>query len=100
MTYERDITNLDDSALMELIGRVVVADVQGAIVFIGTLIRVARDSVVLEKADVHDCEQSYSGKELYVVNARTAGFTPNRKKVYISMNKIVAISAMDDIIVD
>jgi hypothetical protein len=95
-----DIKNIDDVALMELIGRVVVVDVQEAIIFIGTLIRVARDSVVLENADVHDCEQGYSSKELYVVNAKNAGFTANRKKVYISMHKIVAISALDDIIVD
>jgi hypothetical protein len=100
MTDERDIAGIEEAALMELIGCVVVVDTETKLVFIGTLVRVAKDCLVLAEADVHDCEQGYSGKELYVVNARNTGFTANRKKVYISMNKIVAISALDDIIVD
>jgi hypothetical protein len=89
-----------DYALDELIDKVVVVDTDGTMVFIGRLTRVASDCVVLEEADVHDCEQGYSGKELYVINACNFGFTPNRQKVYVPRRNIVAISALDDIITD
>ncbi|NLE28942.1 MAG: hypothetical protein GX629_04640 [Phycisphaerae bacterium] len=100
MTSERSIKNIEETALSELIETVVVVDTESTTIFIGTLVRVARDCLVLEDADVHDCEQGYSGKELYVVNARMHGFTPNREKVYIPMHKIIAISVLDDIIVE
>jgi hypothetical protein len=90
----------NDCALDELIDKVVVIDTDGTMVFIGRLTRVASDSVVLEEADAHDCEQGYSGKELYVINACNFGIHPNRQKVYVPRRNIIAISALDDIIVD
>jgi hypothetical protein len=100
MTGERSIKIAEDAALLELIESIVVIDTEGTNIFIGTLVRVARDCLVLEDADVHDCQEGYSGKEQYIINARTVGFTPNREKVYVPINKIVAISALEDIIMD
>jgi hypothetical protein len=100
MTGERSIRSREDAALLDLVERVVVVDTEGTNIFIGTLARVAGDCLVLEDADVHDCQEGYSGKELYIINARTVGFTPNREKVYVPINKIIAISALDDIIID
>jgi small nuclear ribonucleoprotein (snRNP)-like protein len=90
----------EDCALRDLIDQTVVVDTKGTMVFIGRLVRVAGDCVVLEDADTHDCEQGYSGKELYVINACNFGVRPNRQKVYVPRQSIVAISALDDIIVD
>jgi ribosomal protein L13 len=89
-----------DCALDDMIDKVVVVDTDGTMVFIGRLARVASDCVVLEEADAHDCEQGYSGKELYVINVCNIGFTPNRRKVYVPRRNIIAISALEDIIVD
>ena len=90
----------EDVALDELIGRMIVVDTKGTMIFIGRLLRVAGDCVVLEEADAHDCEHGYSGKELYVINACNFGVRANRQKVYVPRQSIVAISALDDIIVD
>jgi len=91
---------IKEYALTTLIDQMVVVDTRGSMIFIGRLTRVARDCLVLEEADVHDCEDGYSGKELYVINARQIGIRPNRRRVYVPRHNIIAISALDDIIVD
>jgi len=90
----------DDQALTDLLDQVIVIDTKGSMVTIGRLVRIAGDCLVLEDADVHDREEGYSSKELYVINATKFGVRPNRRKVYIPRESVVAVSALDDFIAD
>lgn len=89
-----------DRALAELIDRMIVVDTKGSMIVIGRLVRIASDCLVLEDADAHDREEGYSSKEQYVINASQVGVRANRQKVYIPRHNIIAISALDDFIVD
>ncbi len=84
----------------DLLDREIVIDTKSSMIAIGRLARIAPDCLVLVDADVHDSEEGYSSKELYVINARKVGTRPNRQKVYIPKHNILAISALEDFIVD
>ena len=87
-------------ALTELLGRVIVIDTKSSLVAIGKLTRIAADCLVLEEVDVHDREEGYSSKELYVINACKFGIRANRQKAYIPRDTIIAVSALEDFVVD
>lgn len=90
----------NDVALADLLDQIIVIDTKSTTLAIGRLVRIADDCLVLEDADLHDREEGYSSKELYVINVRKFGVRPNREKVYIPRDTIIAVSALDDFIVD
>ncbi len=82
----------------ELIGKIVVVDTDSSMIAIGRLNSVDSDSIMLEDVDFHDRSDAHSSKELYIINIKKLGVKPNRKKVYILRERIVAISELDDFI--
>jgi hypothetical protein len=92
--------NEKEKALADLLEKNIVIDTKGSMIAIGRLVRIASDCLVLDDADVHDREEGYSSKELYVLNARKSGIQPSRKKVYIPNQNILAVSALEDFIAD
>jgi len=86
--------------MSELRNQVIVIDTSGSIIVLGRLMKIASDCLVLQDADVHDCQEGYSSKELYVINALKYGIRPNRKKVYIPKSTVTAVSAIEDFIID
>jgi len=89
-----------ESPYNELIGKQVVLDTQGPLVILGTLQRVTSDCFVLSDADVHDCTEGHSGKELYVINARKFGLRSNREKAYVRRDEVVSVSPLESVITD
>ncbi len=87
-------------AMADLLDQMIVIDTRGPMVVIGRLVRISSDSLVLQDADVHDSDEGYSSKELYVINACKFGVRANRRKVYIPRSNVVAISMLEDFIVD
>lgn len=82
----------------ELLGRIVVIDVESPFVYVGKLLEIREKSVVLRQADVHDLRDSTTTREIYVRDARVHGIQANRKVVYVRTDGIVSISALDDVI--
>ena len=82
----------------EFISENVVIDTSTNFVFIGKLTAVQDYFVVLETVDVHDCRESSSTREKYVMDVKKFGIKPNRKKVSVRKELIVSISKLDDII--
>lgn len=87
-------------AITDLLDQIVVLDMQGTMIVIGRLVRIAVDAYVVEDADLHDCHEGHSGKELYVLNACKFGLRANRRKVYIPRRDVVAMSALDDVVTE
>ncbi len=91
-------------ALDDLLGRRVVLDTQGPLVYIGRLIAHTERGYWLDDADVHDRDEGHSTKESYVNQAylleQSGTRQVNRRRVFVERSAIVSLSALDDVVVD
>ena len=89
---------MQDLHVEEFIGKQVVVDVESPFVYLGRLHAINDKTLVLKAADVHDMRDSTTTREVYVREARVHGIQPNRKTVYIRLEKVVSLSPVDDVI--
>ena len=89
-----------DDSVRELVGRKVVLDTAGALVYLGRLVDCSASGFWLEEADVHNQNEGHATKEQYILEASEAGIRVNRKRVFVMGQAVVSLSAMDDVRVD
>ena len=82
--------------LTDYVGRQVVLDTAGSIVFLGVLTDLNDIGFWLDNADVHDCNEGHAGKEAYVYEAKSQGVRTNRKRLFVMRSAVVSLSALDD----
>ncbi len=82
----------------ELVGKTVVVDVESPFVYVGRLHAVRDKTLVLKQADVHDMRDSTTTREVYVRDAHLHGIQANRKTVYVRLEKVVSVAAIEDVI--
>lgn len=82
----------------DFIGKNVVIDVESMFVYLGRLHEVRDKTLILKQADAHDLRDSTTTREVYVRDARVHGIQPNRKTVYVRLEKVVGIALLDDVI--
>ena len=87
-------------SLDSLIGRTVVLDTAGSIIFLGTLLEVKADGFWLETADLRDKAEGHVSKERYICEAATNGVVSNRRRLFVFRHVVVSISALDDVVVE
>ena len=63
----------DTNSLDSLLGRTVVLDTAGSIIFLGTLLEVRGDGFWLETADLRDKTEGHVSKERYICEAKLNG---------------------------
>ncbi len=83
--------------LTDLIGRKVVLDTAGSILYLGTLEAVTVEGFWLTGADVHDRLEGSMTKELYVIEAKKQGIATNRQRVFVMRAVVMSLSALDDV---
>lgn len=84
----------------DMVGKAVVIDTDGPIVYLGTLAEVSPSAFTLVEADVHDCRDGHATKEVYVAECRRNGLAVNRKKVVVLRRYVMSMSLMDDVAAD
>jgi len=84
--------------LEEMIGQIVVVDLRGQYVVLGTLLRFDEHFLELRNADLHDLRDADSTRELYVAEARFTGVQRNRKRVLVARAEVVAVSRLEDVV--
>ena len=82
----------------ELVGKIIVVDVESPFVYLGRLQEVRDKTLLLKNADVHDLRDSTTTREVYIRDARVHGVQPNRKSVQVRLDQIVSVSMLDDVI--
>lgn len=82
----------------QLIGRQVVVDTGGPMVYLGRLAAVDPGGFWLEQADVHRCDEGHAPREQYVAEAARDGIHPNRGRVYVFRHVAASVSALDDVV--
>ncbi len=94
---ETNKINLADT-LKAFIGRQVVLDTAGTIVYLGTLREVTQTGFWLANADIHDCSEGHAGKEVYVYEAKVGGVRTNRKRLLVMRSTVISLAALDDVV--
>ena len=82
----------------ELKGKEVVVDTDTSYIYVGILVDIRDDCLVMEKTDVHDRNDLEMSKEKYILETRRYGVKENRKKTYILREKVVSISLLEDVL--
>ena len=57
----------------ELVGKIIVVDVESSFVYLGRLQEVRDKTLLLKNADVHDLRDSTTTREVYIRDARVHG---------------------------
>jgi len=81
-----------------LIGQKVVVDTKGVFLYVGTLRQVNANTLLLTEVDVHNCAQSPTPNDLYLIQLRTDGIRINRQSVHVLAKEVVSVSLLSDIV--
>ena len=87
-------------SLDSLIGKEVVLDTEGPMVFMGRLASHDADGFWLEEADVHNCNDGHAQREQYIAESARDGIRVNRARVFIFRQAVVGVSALSDVTTD
>jgi len=89
----------EQSLIVEaLSGKDVVVDTNSRFVYIGRLASANEQFLELRDVDVHDCGDSNTPKEIYVIDARKYGIKRNRESVFVMARQVISISPLEGII--
>lgn len=87
----------EDAWLHQLIGQVVVVDLDESYLVIGTLKSVDPRHLSFTEADLHDHREANCTKDVYLLETRQLGVRFNRKQVAIPRTRVLAVSRLEDI---
>lgn len=85
-------------AFRPYLGQVVVVDTRARTVCIGRLHAMDAHAAVLRDVDVHDCRDSKTAKDLYLIEAKRHGVQVNRREARLPLGEVVAMSPLQDIL--
>lgn len=84
--------------LADLLGRIVVVDLQSPYVCLGILARADEHFLEMRDADLHDLRDTKTSREDYVAASKATGIKRNRAWLLLRRNEVVAISRLDDVV--
>lgn len=97
-------TRFVEYSLQQFVGRRVVIDTSGPMLYIGTLREIGAAGYWLSDADVHDRNEGHSTKESYINEAheleRGGAKRVNRKLVFVERAAVMSISALEDVVTE
>lgn len=83
------------SAPEQLVGQVVVVDLDGPWIAFGRLVRAGHDWLELADADLHDLREGSSTRDVYALETRQLGVRVNRRSLHLPLSQVVALSPLD-----
>ncbi len=89
---------MDLDELKAYLDKEVVLDTGTSYMYLGVLKELGEYFVTLTDVDVHDCRDSTSTKEIYLLEAKKFGIRKNRSVVKVRLGQVVSLSLLEDII--
>jgi len=86
--------------LDSLLGREVVMDSAGPMVYLGRLASSDADGFWLEDADVHNGSEGHAPREQYIAESARDGIRINRRRVFVFRHTVISASALKDALTD
>lgn len=87
-------------ALDTWIGREVVLDTSGPVVYLGKLVGIEESGFVLEQADVHNVDEGHATREQYIAESCRDGIRVNRARVFVMRTVVTSVSLLADTVND
>jgi hypothetical protein len=84
--------------LAEFVGKDVVLDTRGELLYVGRLEHVGDWFLTLADADVHDLSDSRTRKDVYLIEAARFGVKKNRHRVMVRSQEVVSLSTLAHVI--
>ncbi len=91
---------MEFGGLEALVGREVVLDTAGSLVYLGTLASLNDQGFWLEQADLHNVEEGHATREQYIAESARDGIRVNRNRVFVLRATAVSVSALADVVAD
>ena len=86
--------------MQELVGKSVVLDTMGTIVYLGVLERVTQNGFWLVDADVHDCRDGHARREVYIMETARDGISVNRRRVFVLRETVCSVSNLEHVVTE
>lgn len=86
--------------LNELMGRTVVLDTAGPVVYMGRLVGCDAGGFWLADADLHNCREGHATREQYISESARDGVHVNRRRIHVFRHAVISISALSDVVAD
>ena len=83
-----------------LLGREVILDTAGPIMYLGRLVAHDEFGFLLADADVHNRDEGHASREQYIVESRREGIRVNRNRVFVLRQTVFSVSALSDVVMD
>lgn len=84
--------------LAAFVGKDVVLDTRGELLYVGRLEHVGEWFLTLADADVHDLSDSRTRKDVYLIEAARFGVKKNRHQVMVRSREVVSLSTLAQVI--
>jgi hypothetical protein len=82
----------------ELVGQLIVLDMNSPWVYLGRLVAAQGDFLVLEGVDAHDLRDTVTTREKYVLDCRLHGISENRRQAWVNLREVVGVSRLEDVL--
>jgi hypothetical protein len=89
--------SLAPDLLADLVGAIVVVDLDGPWLGFGRLTRVTAAWIELSEADLHDLREGSSSRDVYALETQKHGVRVNRRRVVMPLAQIIAVSRLDEV---
>ena len=89
-----EINPLPSRSLRQMLGEVIVLDMASRSVFLGELIEVTPQFIVLKDADAHDLRDTSTTRDSYILDARQHGISIARSEVWVRIEEVVSVSKL------
>lgn len=89
--------SLAPDPLADLIGAIVVVDLDGPWLAFGRLAGVTPTWIELTEADLHDLREGSSSRDVYALETQKHGVRVNRRRVLVPLSQLIAVSRLDEV---
>jgi hypothetical protein len=87
----------EDAWLAALAEAIVVVDLDGPYLAFGRLVAWSDGHLELAEADLHDCREGSSTREVYCLETKRIGVRSNRTRVSLPRARVIAVSRLDEV---
>lgn len=84
--------------LAAFIGHVVVCDIGEGFTVLGTITNIAPTFIEFSDVDFHNQHEANSSRDVYTLECKQIGVRPNRKKLFVPRDRLIALSKLDDVV--
>ena len=86
--------------MQDLVGKSVVFDTMGTMIYLGVLEEVTQNGFWLAEADVHDCRDGHARREVYIMDSARDGISVNRRRVFVLRETVCSVSSLEHVVAE